>query len=148
MPEYKYTALDVADEIMHLANEENYNVSQLKLIKICYFVYAWHLAFFDTPIFEEKIEAWMHGPVVPSVYKEFRVYGGRGISYKPEPTKFDNEEKKFIKSVWDVYKKYGAFTLRDMTHEDGSPWCQTYDSTFHNKINDAVIKEFYKKKLD
>ncbi len=143
-----YTALQVADEIIQLANEEEENVSQLKLIKICYFIKAWGLAIRGNTIFKESVEAWRHGPVVPEVYHEFKVFGSSGISYRPpEKSSIEESHKAFIKSVWDVYKGYGAFTLREITHEKGSPWHQCYDGTPHKKIPNKIIKDFYSKKL-
>ena len=42
-------------------------MSNMKLQKMLYYQQGFHLAYFGTPLFDEEIEAWMYGPVVPSV---------------------------------------------------------------------------------
>ncbi|WP_218124294.1 Panacea domain-containing protein [Chitinophaga filiformis] len=40
--------------------------------KLVYYAQAWHLVAFLTPLFEEDIEAWTHGPVIRSLYRRFK----------------------------------------------------------------------------
>ena len=72
-----YKVLDIARYIINYSNEQQYGISNLKLQKLLYFVQAEFLAFTEKkqPCFQEEIEAWGFGPVVPGVYKEFRQYG-------------------------------------------------------------------------
>ncbi|WP_366513810.1 type II toxin-antitoxin system antitoxin SocA domain-containing protein [Planktotalea sp.] len=44
----------------------------MKLQKLVYIAYGWHLALSGKKLFTEEIEAWKHGPVVPSLYHEFK----------------------------------------------------------------------------
>ena len=142
-----YKALQVADEIMRLANEEDMNITLLKLIKMCYFVEGWSLGILDKEMFEDDVKAWMHGPVIPSVYHKFKVYNGSAISYKPSKKSItDEQDKKLIKAVWDTYKSYDAFTLRDLTHQEGNPWEEIYDASPNKTIPKDKIKQFYKNK--
>ena len=64
-----YPVLAVANKILaYGASATNGElVSNLKLQKLLYYVQGFHLAVFGEPLFEEEIEAWMYGPVVPSV---------------------------------------------------------------------------------
>ena len=43
-------------------------MTNMKLQKMLYYQQGFHLAYFGTPLFDKDIEAWMFGPVVPSVY--------------------------------------------------------------------------------
>ena len=46
------------------------SVTHKKLQKLCYYSQAWHCALYDgTPLFAERIEAWVHGPVIPELYR-------------------------------------------------------------------------------
>src|SRR5690606_17024633 len=64
-------------------------ISNLKLQKLVYYAQGFSLALLDEPLFEDEIEAWMHGPVVPALYREFKTHGSAGI---PAPTDFDPSE--------------------------------------------------------
>ncbi len=66
-----YSAIDVARYIIWYCKRRRYSISNLKLQKILYFVQANFLVSIGTPCFEEEIEAWDFGPVVPEVYHEF-----------------------------------------------------------------------------
>ena len=65
-----YKVLDIANKLLsHAANNgEGELMSNMKLQKMLYYQQGFHLAYFNTPLFEENIEAWMYGPVVPCVY--------------------------------------------------------------------------------
>jgi uncharacterized phage-associated protein len=52
----------------------------MKLQKLLYFAYGWYYASFDTPLFNESIFAWTHGPVVAALYGVFKGYGKRPIA--------------------------------------------------------------------
>lgn len=51
-----------------------------KLQKLCYYAQAWHCAFYkNKPLFENRIEAWVHGPVSPELYYRYYNYGWNEI---------------------------------------------------------------------
>ncbi len=75
------------------------------------------------PLFPEIIEAWVHGPVVPKVYREYSQYGASAI---PIPTDLDfaaidGEVRELLDEIYRVYGQYSAWKLRNMTHEE-APW--------------------------
>ena len=47
-------------------------MSHLKLQKLLFYVQAYHLAYFDSPIITDSFEAWAHGPVSRKIYNELR----------------------------------------------------------------------------
>jgi uncharacterized phage-associated protein len=55
-------------------------ITPMKLQKLVYFAHGWCLALADKPLINEKIEAWQYGPVVSSLYREFKKYGNEGIT--------------------------------------------------------------------
>jgi uncharacterized phage-associated protein len=73
----KYKAMDVANYIIWYANTHlgNKSLTPIKLQKILYYVQATYLAKNGIPLFEDAIQKWQYGPVVPSVYYEFKDYG-------------------------------------------------------------------------
>ena len=47
-------------------------MSTMKLQKLCYYAQAWSLAWTEHPLFTEKIEAWVNGPVCPVLFQEHK----------------------------------------------------------------------------
>ena len=81
------TAQDVADYFLSIVDEEQGDsLSNLKLQKLLYYAQGFHLAIKNEPLFDEDIEAWTYGPVVPSVYNQYSQHGGDPI---PKPDKVD-----------------------------------------------------------
>jgi uncharacterized phage-associated protein len=102
-------------------------ISNLKLQKLCYYAQGFHLALFGRPLFEERIEAWQHGPVVPDLYHAYKGYAAGAI---PAPTDLDMglytaEQRELLDEVYSVYGQYSAWKLRNMTHEE-PPWRDAY----------------------
>ena len=50
-------------------------ISNLKLQKLCYYGQGFHLAFYGTRLFPNKIEAWTHGPVIRELYQAYKKHG-------------------------------------------------------------------------
>ena len=55
-------------------------LTQLHLHKLLYYAQGWSLAAWGERLFDEAIQAWRHGPVVPSVYPSFADYGSSAIA--------------------------------------------------------------------
>ena len=63
-------------------------ITNLKLQKLLYFAQGWFLALYDTPLFKEEIQAWIHGPVVATVYHSYKGFGYGPITAAMEEPKF------------------------------------------------------------
>jgi uncharacterized phage-associated protein len=62
---------DVAKYFLSLTDEDAGDlISNLKLQKLVYYAQGFHLALYDELLFEETIEAWTHGPVIPEMKQE------------------------------------------------------------------------------
>lgn len=139
-----YRAMAVANYFLKLAFDENSPITHLKLQKLVFLTHAWYLAFYDKPLVIERIEAWRHGPVISSLYHEFKIYGKKPITQygksarRPDsyengsgvemeliaPIVNDEDDKtiEHIKETWDVHKDYSAEQLSGQLHVEGSPW--------------------------
>lgn len=117
-------AMDVARYFLAtLGSDSESDVTNLKLQKLCAYAQAISLALLKQPLFEEPLEAWIHGPVVPSVYKAFKENGGNpippdGLSEKYAREPFNDEQKFVIEAVKEWYGSISAWTLRDRSHID------------------------------
>src|SRR5882724_82988 len=68
------TSLSIANYFIKKARESGAEMTPMKLIKLVYISYGWYLAFANKPLINEKVQAWKYGPVVPSVYQEFKKF--------------------------------------------------------------------------
>ena len=104
------------------------------------------MAAFDTPLFDEQIEAWMFGPVVPSVYEEYAKYDAHGIEPPQNiDLKLNEEETILFNNVFDVYNQYSAVKLVEMTHSE-PPWSKVSPGR-GNIISQESMKAFFLTRL-
>jgi uncharacterized phage-associated protein len=111
------SANDVAKYILEQKDE----MDTWKLQKLVYYSQAWHLVWDSEPLFEERIEAWANGPVVPELYK---VHRGKFKMKKWPKGNISRLTKSQRESIDVVLKRYGkrtGFALREQTHSE-SPW--------------------------
>lgn len=116
-------ALHVADFflIVAAAEEEPDYLSSLRLQKLLYYAQALSLAIRDRPLFREDIEAWIDGPVVPTVFARFADSADRRIAPSSTFVWLSAEDDEFVRSVWKAYKGYSATAIRKMTQYE-APW--------------------------
>lgn len=119
---------DVAKFFIGLANDQANNdqgdmMTNLRLQKLLYFAQGWNLARYGKPLFDDEIEAWPYGPVVPAVYEEYKHCGRSVIAGElPEADAFTEEEFALLLDVAREYEKIGTTSLVSMTHKRGAPW--------------------------
>lgn len=122
-------------------NDDTSLISHLKLQKLLYYAQACSLTKYDKPLFDEKIMAWNFGPVVPKIYKKYKVCAKGGITNK-EPVALDNDTSVLLEFIYNCFGQYDASKLVDLTHEDSC-----YKQTEHNKeIKRDLIKQDFAKK--
>lgn len=144
----------------HEATNDDYEVyegiTHLKLQKLLYYAQGISLGMFGKPLFEENIEAWQHGPVVRDVYCKFSMFGRKNIEISIDKEKEDilnkiennREVSEVLNLTYDNFAIYTAWQLRQMTHQDNTPW----DITQKNKglgsvIDNQLIKEYFKEEI-
>lgn len=131
-------------------------ISPLKLQKLIYYAQAWHATRHNgQKMFKEDIEAWVHGPVVPLIYNDYRHYGYNNITKNiqeiPECIENNPDVKTTLDVVWSLYNKFDAKTLEKMTHSE-EPWksargsIPSYQSS-NNIISIDSMMEYYQQYL-
>lgn len=91
-----------------------------KLQKLCYYAKVWYLALYDDNIVEEGFEAWVHGPVNPELYTQYKKYGFDMIP-KLSTTDIPEEFRNFALKVYNTYGDLSGDELEDLTHSE-MPW--------------------------
>nr|WP_256351506.1 type II toxin-antitoxin system antitoxin SocA domain-containing protein [Pseudomonas gingeri] len=54
----------------------------MKQQKLVYYSHGWHAGYTDQPLINEAVETWQYGPVIPSLYHEFKRFGSGEIVKK------------------------------------------------------------------
>lgn len=143
-----YQAREIAEWFLAWAEDIEADISNLKLQKLLYYAQGQHLAVYGTPLFDEEIQAWAHGPVVPSVYHAFKDYGRGPIDPSCEISpEFDWDRFKTVEQllldIWDRYGSLAAWTLREKTHRE-PPWREAFDhGVRHTEIPRANIQAYF-----
>lgn len=155
-----YTPQHVANFFIDCANRDGRSLDPLKLIKLVYIAYGWVLALTNKRLFNERIEAWKHGPVIPSIYHEFKNSRYSQIDEKasdwnmetgdfvtPEVPASDPTTRMILEKVWAAYSGFSGWALRNKTHEPDTPWSMTYDGSMSKVIPDDLISSHFHQKI-
>lgn len=159
-----YQSMDIANLIVSLGIQSEHYLTNLKLQKVLYFLNASFLVEKDKPLLDESFSRWTYGPVVESVYSEFKSYGSSPIT-KTKPTiktngkpfdyeviPFDIQEvgisKDDLDAIKDNFEKlntFDPFDLVDKTHRE-SLWHKYEDAIMTYsapKYTNAEIKQYF-----
>ena len=125
----RYTALDVAVHMINDSVEAGKPISNLQLQKILYFCQVGYLRNQGDFLFDDDFEAWRYGPVVPSIYRLFSIWGGSCISrtIKRDTKPLDSDSCRVIDPLISEYRDYQPWDLVSKAHKPGSPWKITWD---------------------
>jgi uncharacterized phage-associated protein len=152
------TINQAADYIILRLDEGGEALNNLKLQKLLYYVQAWHLAFYQTNLFPERFQAWIHGPVSRVVYNRFSAYKSlySEMTYSDiapgfDPDTIDKKVRLHIDSVLEAYAPFSGSELEDMTHNE-EPWIvarQGYKPSdrCEVEIDELLMGAYYRKRL-
>ena len=135
---------DVANSFLLLDKlNDGEGISHLKLQKLVYYAQGFYLALFDTALFDERIEAWTHGPVSPDLYETYKNHGRSLLNANDsfDSAVLNEYERDLIDEVNNVYGQFSAWKLRNMTHDD-SPW-QAHEANA-DVIPQDEMKDYFK----
>ena len=139
-------AQDVAEYFLTLVDDEAGDaLSNLKLQKLVYYAQGFHLALMGKPLFDEPIEAWEHGPVVPVLYRKFKQYGSAAVLAPEngiEIGAYPEEVRDLLDEVYQVYGQYSASKLRNMTHAE-PPWVEAHNVSPSTVISHDSMKRYF-----
>lgn len=137
---------DVSNYILSLSDPDDGDlISNLKMQKLLYYVQGFSLVLLNETMFDNEIQHWTHGPVVPEAYHEYKAFGSAGIQLPEEfnLAMFSDKQKEVLNDVYAVYGQYSAWKLRQMTYEE-SPWLNTKENEV---ISHGLLKEYFKKQI-
>jgi uncharacterized phage-associated protein len=153
---FPVTYLDVASFFMAVANESGEVLTNLKLQKLVYYAQAWYLANNKKPLFEANFEAWVHGPVIPELYKLYKESGADSMIPVKKVSEIKEilgeEVSNFLDEIVKTYMPYGGYHLELMTHAE-APWINARANYEPDQICTEIIPqdsmlEYYGKRIE
>ncbi|MDM8557199.1 type II toxin-antitoxin system antitoxin SocA domain-containing protein [Candidatus Parabeggiatoa sp. HSG14] len=145
------TASKIADYFLYIANDTGSFLSNLKLQKLVYYAQAWYLALYNTPLFDEEFEAWIHGPITTSLYEKYKPFGWKPILKEVEKPKLPVDVENFLEELTQVYFIRESLELEMMIHRE-EPWIKArngvpLDEPSRAIISQQAMKEYYKARV-
>lgn len=120
-------------------------LTQMKAMKLLYYIQAASLSITGHRMFDNDIVAWKYGPAVEVVHEKYK--GQHGIVGEITDSDLQDYSKlqsdatasSILNSIYDVYGYSSAYDLMRQTHRE-KPWQETPQSEV---ISDKSIKDFY-----
>ena len=132
-----YTSVLIANNVLNRSFAERCLVPPMKLQRIMYFVASEYQKRTGRSLFSERFETWQYGPVLRSVYSEFRPFAGRDITRFSKNAKnkalmidegADPALQRALDVVWATSKRLSPVALSRITQMKNSAW----DKAFQN----------------
>jgi len=146
---------DVARYFIKKGKDGHIVITHLKLQKLVYYAQALYLVIYRQPLFSNKIEAWVHGPVCPDLYRNYKYNSWDSLIFneKYDNSEFDGlgeAEKDVLDKIFVAYGRLSGGQLEILTHND-EPWktarvgLKPWENS-NREISTKSIFEFYTKK--
>lgn len=109
--------------IQKLDIKKGNSLETLKLQKLLYYCNGWNYALNnDELIFDDSLQAWAHGPVIPNVY---HLHSGEASistwNYGGDPQNITSKQERVVDAVLKYYGAKSGWALRNQTHTE-QPW--------------------------
>ncbi|MBN6075760.1 DUF4065 domain-containing protein [Aggregatibacter actinomycetemcomitans] len=125
-----YSAMQVANAFIQKAQEGKITaLTPMKLQKLMFFAQSWYIKSFRARLIDDNFMRWPYGPVIPSIYYEFKENGGDEIKSPakdafntPFSSLLEQRDDNFLEEIVRVYGGLNGWTLSDMTHQQGTAW--------------------------
>ncbi len=116
------------------------SMTHKKLQKLCYYTVAWGYALYGEKLFEDdEFQAWVHGPVSPKLYKEYKVNGWQEIAKVKTAPRFDDRIMRLLESVWATYGDKDGDELEALSHSE-RPWREARAGLGEEDRGENIIK--------
>ena len=139
--------------VIHYVLNAVVEITPLALQKLLYFAQGLSFGINGKELFEDDCEAWVHGPVYPEVYYQYKQYGYNPIEdqnaaiFNFSDITLSTKETQLINSVIETFGMYSGKTLENITHKE-NPWIiarEGVESIEYSKniISKETIKKYF-----
>lgn len=132
-------AIDVANYLVERWGRR-YPATIHRLNRLVYLAQVEAVTTTGEPLFEDRIEAWQCGPVVPAVTHAFDEWGDAAIIEPTEHAEVEPDAAHLIDSVAEKYGPLSAFDLVGLVRRPDGAWARVYAPGREAKITSDVIK--------
>lgn len=157
------TLTTLTDYFIWKAWESGDQITHLKIQKLLFYSQALFLANCEKELFEEDFQAWVHWPVLKSVYIEFKherpwAWINKDIEVQDLKARVSEVSEdawedifQYLEFIADEYLWYTWFMLENMTHQeapwkDARKWLQP-DEISENIITKESMQKYYWERL-
>ncbi|MEG2013890.1 MAG: DUF4065 domain-containing protein [Anaerovoracaceae bacterium] len=119
------------------------DITPLALQKALYYIQGFYFAFYHNFLFSENCEAWVHGPVYPNIYSQYREYRFDPIEPNEEfdASSLVSSEKAIYDSIINSLCCYSGKVLERFTHNE-TPWLSARGSLpISSPSNEIISRE-------
>ncbi len=120
-----YRAQEVAKYVIGECTKAGKPVDNMKLQKMLYFLWIEYYRQTGKNLFNDEIQAWKYGPVIPAVYWRYRTFIADPICLT-EPNTVSQNDASILSPLVMRYNKRDVRSLVGETHAKG-PWKTIYD---------------------
>lgn len=139
--------------VIHYVLNAVVEITPLALQKLLYFAQGLSFGINGKELFEDDCEAWVHGPVYPEVYYQYKQYGYNPIEdqnaviFNFSDITLSIKETQLINSVIETFGMYSGKILENITHKE-NPWIiarEGVESIEYSKniISKETIKKYF-----
>ena len=142
--------VSIFDVVKYILNKKN-NITAMKLQKLVYYCQAWSIVWDGKPLYKEKIEAWVNGPVVRELYEKhkgmYEIKEDNFIADIGDISILNEDQKETIDAVIKYYGDKSPQWLSDLTHKE-DPWTIAREGLLDGErgariITHASLEEYY-----
>lgn len=133
------------------AVEQGKPLTPVKLNHLVILADWWHLHRAGALLISEAAEAWPQGPVLPSIYHEYKdeppCSAVEHPSRRQPPLDPETDVIPFLESIWNLYGKYTAQQLARINTSPGSPWALAQGKNGmpeHQPISREHVEEYFR----
>ncbi len=123
----KISVMDVAKYFIYKSVPQTEKaITHLKLQKLVYYAQAFHLAMDKGILFENELQAWIHGPVCYDLYRKYNKHGASEIYFDGNEeflSRLEPQKREFLDAIWTAYGHLGGAQLERLTHRE-NPWIE------------------------
>ena len=98
------------------------------------------------PLVDEKFQAWVYGPVLPSLYRKLEVFGGRPVRdiWWRMDHNHSSPETDLVDEVGRQIKDIPPSRLVALTHHPDGAWAKHYEPKAGHRVipNDDIQEEY------
>lgn len=121
------------------------DITPLALQKLLYYSQGFFFAFFSKYLFNDDCQAWVHGPVYPEIYHEYKKNGCNPIvDINDNDIDIDNiidsDKKTFLDIILNSFGYYSGKALEKMTHLD-EPWYLNREDLLIDECGKKIIQK-------